>query len=280
MNSLQQEQISTRLKALPALPTVVCELLASFGKEEMDIGHLSRQISWDQALTARLLRVANSSFYGMQSRVASINDAVVLLGFRAVRSMVLAVSVNGVFRAEHCPGFDPQAYIRHSIATGLAARALALVTGRNPELAFTAGILHDIGELALASCFAEQYAQVLAYREQHDCPLVIAERDVLGIDHAAVGGMLSAIWRFPPSLHSAAADHHSPSGATADSLADITHVADAIAHSLGLSMTADEMVLPLDQTAWQRLGLDGEKITRVLQQVTDGMDEACMAFSA
>lgn len=279
MNSLPQDQIVARLKTLPALPTVVCELLASFGNEEMDVGQLSRQIAWDQALTARLLRVANSSFYGLQSRVATINDAVVLLGFRAVRSMVLAVSVNSLFRADHCPGFDPQAYIRHSVGTALAARALAMLSNRNPELAFTAGILHDIGELALASCFAEQYAQVLAYREQHDCPLVVAERDILGIDHAAVGGLLSDIWRFPPTLHTAVAEHHAPSSATADSLADITHVADAVAHGLGLSLTEGEMVMPVDQTAWRRLGLDGEKIARVLQQVTDGMDEACMAFS-
>lgn len=279
MNVLQQEQISARLKALPALPTVVCELLASFGNEEMDISQLSRQISWDQALTARLLRVANSSFYGLQSRVATINEAVVLLGFRAVRSMVLAVSVNSVFRADHCPGFDPQVYIRHSVGTGLAARSVALLTGRNPELAFTAGILHDIGELALAHCFPEQYAQVLAYREEQDCPLVVAERDIMGIDHAAVGGLLSDLWRFPSSLHSAVAEHHAPSSATAESLADITHVADAIAHSLGLSLTVGEMVMAVDPAAWRRLGLDGEKIAPVLQQVIDGMDEACVAFS-
>lgn len=279
MTLLTQEQIVARLKVLPALPSVVCELLASFGNEEMDVGQLSRQISRDQALTARLLRVANSSFYGLQSRVATINDAIVLLGFRAVRGMVLAVSVNNLFRADQCPGFDPQAYSRHSIGSGLAARALALLTGRNPELAFTAGILHDIGELALASCFAEQYAEVLTYRQQHDCPLVVAERDILGVDHATVGGLLCDIWRFPPSLHSAVAEHHAPSGAMADSLADITHVADAVAHSLGLSHTPDEMVMAVDQTAWRRLGLDGEKIARVLQPVVDGMDEACVAFS-
>ncbi len=279
MNSLSREQVVSGLINLPALPTVVCELLASFSNEDIDIGQLARQISWDQALTARLLRVANSSFYGLQGRVATINDAIVLLGFRAVRSMVLAVSVSGIFRADHCLGFNPQAYVRHSIATGLAARGLALSTRHNPELAFTAGILHDIGKLALANCFAGHYAKALAYREQHDCPLLVAERDVLGVDHAMVGGMLADIWRFPPSLHSAAAEHHAPSGSAADSLADITHVANAIAHGLGLERTDSEMVLAVDQTAWQRLALDGVKISAVLHQVTDGLDEACMAFS-
>lgn len=161
MNFLPKDAIVARLKCLPALPSIVCDLLASFNQDDMDVGQLSRQIAKDQALTACLLRIANSSFYGLQCRVATINDAVVLVGFRAVRSMVLAVSVNSVFRADQCPGFDPNGYIRHSIGTGLGARALAVLSERNPELAFTAGVLHDIGELALASCFAEQYTRRL-----------------------------------------------------------------------------------------------------------------------
>lgn len=279
MNFLAKDAIVARLTRLPALPTIVCDLLASFNQEELDVGQLSRQIAKDQALTACLLRIANSSFYGLQCRVATINDAVVLVGYRAVRSMVLAVSVNSVFRADQCPGFDPQGYIRHSIGTGLGARALAVLSDRNPELAFTAGILHDIGELALASCFADQYAGALAYRQQHDCSLVVAERDVLGIDHAAVGGLLAELWHFPSSLQSAVVNHHSPAAATADSLADIIHISDAIAHGLGLARIAGEMVLPVDPTAWQRLRLNDTKIAAVLQQVVASMDEACVAFS-
>jgi len=280
MSALQVEQIVTRLMQLPALPTVVAELLASFGNEDVDIALLAQQISHDQALTARLLRVANSSFYGLQSRISTINEAVVVLGFRAVRSMVLAVGVSGVFRPEHCPGFDPHAYVRHSVGVGLAARALAQATGRNPELAFTGGILHDIGELMLATCFPEQYAKVLAYRAQHDCTLVEAERDIIGLDHAVVGGLLADTWRFPASLRSAVAEHHAPSAATADSLADLTHLADGVAHALGLAKTDSEMVMPVDQTAWQRLGMDSEKIARILPQVMKEMDETCQAFIA
>jgi putative nucleotidyltransferase with HDIG domain len=280
MSTLQAEQIVLTLKSLPALPTVVAELLASFGSEEVDIAQLAQQISHDQGLTARLLRVANSSFYGLQSRISTINEAVVILGFRAVRSMVLAVGVSGVFRAEHCPGFDPQSYIRHCVGVGLAARALARITGRNPELAFTGGILHDIGKLVLATCYPEQYAKALAYREQHDCELVVAERDILGLDHVVVGGLLADTWRFPASLHSAAAEHHAPSAATADSLADLIHVADCIARGLGLAQDANEMAMPVDQTAWQRLNLDAEKVAAILPQVIKEMEETCLAFNA
>jgi putative nucleotidyltransferase with HDIG domain len=280
MNTLKPEQVTACLQSLPALPAVVTDLLASFDNEDVDVGALARQIARDQALAARLLRVANSSFYGLQTRVSSINEAVVVLGFRAVRSMVIAVGVGGVFRAELCPGFGVQAHVRHGVGVGLAARALALATRHNPEIAFTGGILHDIGKLVLASCFASQYSAALAYRERHDCPVVIAERDVLGLDHAIVGGLLADAWHFPPDLRSAVADHHAPAAATADSLADLIHVADGIAHGLGLGLCAEELVMPVDQTAWQRLGVSCEMITQLLPQIADGVDEACLVFSA
>lgn len=278
--ALSRDQVVAHLKQLPSPPAVVSELLASFGDEDVDIGKIAQQIARDQGLTARVLRVANSSFYGLQRKVGNINDAVAMLGFRAVRSMVLAVGVNGAFRIDQCPDFDCKSYLRHCVAVALGARALAKLTGHNPELAFTAGILHDIGELLMACNFPAQYAEVLAYRKKHDCFLVLAERDVLGMDHGEVGGLLAEAWHFPASLQEAVSEHHAPASATAGSLANLIHVADAIAHGLGLNPSPDAMVMPIDHTAWQRLGLDSEKIALVLPQIVDGMDEACQVFSA
>ncbi len=279
MNSLDHEQVVVRLKQLPSLPSVVSELLASFGNEDVDVGRIAQQIAHDQGLTARVLRVANSSFYGLQSRVGTINEAVVVLGFRAVRSMVLAVGMSGAFRPGQCPGFDGHAYLRHGVAVGLAARAIAPFSRHNPELAFTGGILHDVGELLLASSFSTQYAEVLAYRKQHDCFMVEAERDILGLDHAEVGGLLADTWHFPAALHEAVALHHVPASAPAGSLADLIHVADGIAHALGMALAQDEMVMPLERTAWLRLGLDSEKLGRILPQIERDMDETYQALS-
>ena len=279
MNGLDREKLLANLKQLPSLPSAVSELLASFDNEDVDVGRLAVLIARDQGLAAKVLKVANSSFYGLPSRVGSINDAIVVLGFRAVRSMVLAVGVNGVFRTGQCAGFETSHYLRHSVATGLAARGLAETTGHNPDLAFTGGILHDIGQLVLAAGFPDSYAGALAYRNQHDCFLVVAERDTLGVDHAQVGGMLADAWRFPPALRSAVAEHHEPAASLAASLADLIHVADAIAHGLGGERRASEMVMPVDRVAWQRLGLDAGKIGRLLPGVMAGMDEACLALN-
>lgn len=280
MNTLSHDEIVDRLRRLPALPSVISEVLASFGNDEADIGLICRQVARDQSLTARLLRVANSSFYGLQCRVATINEAVVVLGFRAVRSMLLTLSVNGAFGKQDCPGFEPRAYTRHCVGVGLAARAIAEATGRNPDLAFAGGVLHDMGQLVLASVFGDAYTKALAYRREHDCPLVVAERDILGTDHAIVGGLLADSWHFPASLRSAIAEHHAPAAAAADSLADLVHVADAIAHGLGLAGDDCDLVMPVDATAWRRLGLDQAKLAGILPRVVDGLDEASQAFSA
>lgn len=279
MNTLDRAQIVARLKQLPSLPAAVSELLASFENEDVDVSRIAQLIGRDQGLTARVLRVANSSFYGLQSRVSTINEAVVVLGFRAVRSMVLAVGLSGTFRGDQCKGFDALAQLRHGIGVGLAARALAKLSGHNAELAFTAGILHDVGQLVLAANFSKQYAATLAYRCQHDCLLVVAERDVLSIDHGEVGGLLAEVWRFPPALREALAEHHAPANAPAGSLADVVHVADAIAHGLGLSQLPDEMVMPVDRTAWQRINLDDAGLASVLARVVAEMEETCQALT-
>lgn len=278
MTQLSREQVVTRLRQLPSLPAVVVELLSSFANEDVDVDHIAHQIARDQGLAARVLRVANSSFYGLQSKVGTIHEAVVVLGFRAVRSMALAVGVNGAFRADQCPGFDAHAYLRHGVATGLAAQCLAPLTGFIPELAFTAGLLHDIGELVLASNFSKPYSEALAYRKQHDLFLPEAEHSVLGITHAEVGSLLADAWRFPAVLREAVADHHSPATAPRDSLANLVHVADATAHALGLSFYADEMVMPVDGAAWSRLGLDWSAYAEILPQIEKSFDETCQAL--
>src|SRR5690606_16386942 len=113
MSTLSREEIAGRLKQLPSLPGVVSELLSSFGQDDIDVDIIAQQIARDQALAARVLRVANSSFSGLQNRVSTIQEAVTVLGFRAVRSMVVAVGMSGTFRHEQCPEFDARIYLRH-----------------------------------------------------------------------------------------------------------------------------------------------------------------------
>lgn len=276
---LLRDDVAARLKQLPSLPNVVADLLSSFSNEEIDVDGIAQQIARDQALTARVLRVANSSFYGLQNRVGTIQEAVTILGFRAVRSMVVAVGMSGAFRHDLCPEFDAKTYLRHGVGTALAARTLAPLAGVNPDLAFTAGLLHDIGQLVLVGNFPAQYAAALAYRRQHDCFQVQAERDVLGLDHAEVGGMLAEAWHFPASLCEAVSEHHAPASASGSSLANLIHVADVTSHALGLGKSNDEQVMPLDKTAWERMGGDWLAYEKSLAEIEQGFEEACQVIT-
>lgn len=263
------EEILEEIRELPALPDVVTELIQTLNNESASINALADGIAKDQALAARALRVANSPFYGVQQKVATIHDAIVVLGFRAVGSLVTAASITGYFTPSAGGGFDLYRFWRHSIGVALCARALARHVGQNPEAAFTAGLMHDIGRLLLVTIRPQVYEQILAYRDAQDCLLHQAEQHILGFDHARAGEALALRWRFPPQIVQTVARHHQPEPGRACSLADVVHVADILAHALDLAGEANALVPPLGQEVWQRLGLGWAPLKRLLAEVED-----------
>jgi putative nucleotidyltransferase with HDIG domain len=256
---LSLDEVTAKIGHLPSLPAVVAELIESFEDENADGGGIAQKIGQDQALCVKVLRVANSSFYGLQGKVVTVQDAMVVLGFRNVRTLVMAAGVAGSFPAVAAGGFDLRAFWMHGIVTAVCARAFAADAGINPDRAFTAGLLHDIGRVVLASCFPEHYRRVAEYRARHDCYPIEAERHVLGLDHAVVGSALTERWKFAPVIQQAVAGHHAPPGAAAPGgkpdLAGLVHVADVAAHALDLAGDDDELVPQLNAVTWTRMGI-------------------------
>ena len=158
--------MSRNLADLPSLPAVVMELLGSIDQEDVDISVLAKKVSHDQALTAKTLRLANSSAYGLQVKVTTIQQAITFLGFQTTRNLIIAAAVTGCFPEGQCAGFDDKAFWRHSIATAACAKVLARRMRFNQDYAFTAGLLHDIGRLVLVSSFPALYAQAIAARKE------------------------------------------------------------------------------------------------------------------
>lgn len=257
----------TKINELPSLPAVAIELLSSFDDPEIDTANLAKKIAMDQSLAAKTLRIANSPFYGLAGRISSIQDAIVVLGFRAVRSLVTAAAIADTFSRLAGSNFNHSIFWRHSTGVAIAARILARHAGCNPESAFTAGLLHDIGRLLLAFCFPQEYAATLAYQEKHDCPLIDAEREILGIDHAAAGDQLSQQWHFPASIRHAVAGHHAPEAIKAEALVAVVHVANALIHSLGLEHHSSEMVPALDSESWKRFNFAPTTLVGLLAEI-------------
>jgi putative nucleotidyltransferase with HDIG domain len=259
---------------------VVAELVRTFGDADVATFELAEQIAKDQALAAKTLRLANSSFYGLQSRVRTIDQAITVLGFDSVRSLVTAAGVVGQFGRTHCGPFDFTAFWRHAVGTAVCAKSLARLAGRNQEFAFVSGLLHDIGRLVLVTGFPEQYAAVLDVQLSTGSDLLPAERSVLGIDHALVGETLARHWKFPAPIQRAIGNHHAPEREDLGDIASVVHVANAIVHALDLGGEPDEQVPAIAQDAWDSLRIDAAGLCRVFAETEAEFENACQILTA
>lgn len=280
MTHLTIQDIENNLTDLPSLPAVVMELLTSIDQEDVDISVLARKVSLDQALTAKTLRLANSSHSALQVKVTTIQQAITFLGFQATRGLITAAAVTSCFPEGKCPGFDDRAFWRHSIATAACAKVLARRMRVNQDFAFTAGLLHDIGRLVLVTSYPERYSAVLARRALEDRELIDVEREVLGVDHVAAGMALARHWHFSDTMLQAIAHHHDPETTGAGFLATIVHVANAIVHGLDLARDDDELVPPVSMVAWTALGLSEEAYLHVFHETELQFEEMSTVLMA
>jgi putative nucleotidyltransferase with HDIG domain len=266
MNRLTPEQLAAGVQDLPSLPAVVMELLSSIEQEDIDISVLAKKVSYDQALTAKTLRLANSSTYGLQVKVTTIQQAITFLGFQTTRNLITTAAITGCFPSGRCAGFHDKAFWRHSIATAACARALARRMRFNQDIAFTAGLLHDIGRLVLVTGHPDAYDQVVAWHAQHGGDWQDAEQAILGIDHVDAGVALADHWNFSSTMRQAIAYHHAPDIHGAGFLAAIVHVANAIVHALDLAGEDDELVPRVSSVAWDAMGLNEEAYLHLFRE--------------
>jgi len=278
MNKLELETVVAQLGSLPAIPDVVIELQDIFRQETPDIEQIAHKIGQDQVIVAKVLRLANSSFYGLQCKVASIHDAIVVLGLRTVRTLVTAAGITAHLRSNPLlDGFDQGIFWLHSVGAAFCARRLSLRIDSNlesAENAFITGLLHDIGRYALATLFPAQYRCAIAYRDRHDCQPLDAEHEVIGIDHAQVGAALAQRWKFTPDICKAIALHHCPDDSQKTTLTDVIHLADIMAHALDFPSSKDDLMPLLSEKTWRRIGLDWQEFGRLLAEADAHRHEA------
>ena len=269
--------VVSQLYAIPPLPSVVLELLASMDQDDAPLEVLAHKIGQDQALTVRVLRLANSSFYGMSREVQSISQAISVLGFRAVRNVVTTIALLLNATKWGPASIDLLPYQRHTIATAVCASELAAYMQVNPDQAYTAGLLHDIGRVVLILQFAAYYRAVLSHHSTRGGSLVIAERAVLGFDHAQVGQALLLHWRFPADMKEAVANHHLPVTPQTRPLTAVVAAANGLSHTLGLpaEFAGDQAARAAGLALlWAQLGLSEAVGAKVCAAVTARYDSA------
>jgi putative nucleotidyltransferase with HDIG domain len=267
------------VRDLPALPAAVLELLRLVRREDVEMTTLAAKISHDQALTAKTLRLANSSFYGVPRHVTSVNDATVVLGMRTVRTLVTAAALAGAFKPPSCEGFDFPGFWQHSVCAAVSAKLVATAIGCDGEAAFTAALLHDVGQLVLATGFPERFAQVLALRSGGEVALIVAEQALLGIDHATLGALLAERWHFPREIVEAIGHHHAPPklGGPA-SLVHVVYVAGTLAHLLELGERSVEAMPAACSEMWTSLGLTAGCWDEIVAKAEEQSKAICAAL--
>lgn len=274
MSPLALADVVKSVRDLPSLPVVVLEVLQTFDHADVNTGLLAEKVSKDQALAAKTLRLANSSFYGLQRKVATIQQAITVLGFDSVRALITAAAITDAFANTQAGYWDSKAFWRHAVGTAMCARMIARYKNLNQDIAFVSGLLHDIGKLVMVARFPEVYMKVARYRGEQDCHWLDAERTVLEFDHCQVGRALAERWRFPASVQRAIAGHHAPVGQDLGDIAAVVHVANALCHALDLSADEFDMVPPVSQAAWDSLGLVPEAIVRICRDAEREFEEA------
>ena len=262
-----------RLDNLPSLPMVVQKVLQMVNSDSASGRDLSAEIEQDAALTARVLKLVNSAFYGGSGAVSMISHALVLLGFEVVKGVVLSASVFDMMNAQLMGLWE------HSLGCGIAAKTIAEHTGRcEPEEASVCGLLHDIGKLAFTSEVPKSYARITEATSTTNHFLLDLEREVLATDHAEAGGWLAKRWNLPPGLVMPIRHHHQPQKAEDDlDRVCIVHTADILIKAQGFGFSGDEKVTPLDPFAREHLALSIDDIEAIVKKMAPEITRAEIA---
>ncbi|RKY28669.1 MAG: hypothetical protein DRP79_02080 [Planctomycetota bacterium] len=270
MKSGEVNRLISTIDTVPPLPVVVSSVLRVAESPNSNAADLAAVVSDDTALTARVLRVVNSPFYGFARKVTTVTESVVLLGFETIVNLVIGITVARTMDAGESHVLDRRRFWQHSLGTAAAARILSdLVDYPNPEETFIAGLMHDIGKLFFDEYLPDEYAAVVSRLRAGEGDELKVERDVLRTDHTLAGEMLLKKWHLPGLYQKAARYHHAPLRyerrlhTAAGRLVGAVYLADIFSKMHGDACDARAYLPAVDPHVWSLLGLEEEQGRRV-----------------
>jgi HD-like signal output (HDOD) protein len=252
---------------LPALPQVLLELIRVINDPNCGATDVAEVIRLDMSLTSHLLRLVNSAYYSFPFTIDTVDRAVTLIGTKEISMLAFSSSFLNMFRKRHIL-FDIEAFWKHSVSCGIAARSLAKRTRKgNPERYFIVGLLHDIGRLVLATYTPELWQQIFRQEKGKEVLLYVNEEALIGFDHGQFGGALLAQWHFPTTLVRGVKYHHFPQWSEESYEAVTVHVADIIVNALGIGLDPWCFVPPLSLKAWEKLALGAIELDNIVDEI-------------
>lgn len=260
------DQLTAKTGDLPTLPATVLRVMQMIEDPLCSTADLAQVLAADPTMAAKILRLANSAYYGFRQKITNIPQAVTLLGFATLKNALLSAAVFDLFRLTATTGFDMNALWKHSVATATAAKLLAKrVRFPNAEKAYTAGLLHDAGKIMIARYLPGSLATIVETVHREHMAMHEAELRTLGLSHPAFGAWILGRWGMPPALIEAVEFHHHPTRAQyAFDLAGIVYLANILTHRAAIGSGGDTLIREVDPAVLDYFGLN-ETALRDLQ---------------
>ena len=272
--SVDKESIRKRVKAFKNVPTLpgvfekIVHLMESSNTAAEDVANI---ISSDQALSAKVLRIVNSVFYGFPGRISSLTHALIILGFDVVKGLVLSTSVFDMMLARGFSGLW-----EHSLGCALTAGVIARkINDPNPEEVSIAALLHDIGKVVIKIELPEESAYIDQTATEKQISTYEAEEEILGLNHTTIGGWLCHEWHLPKKLADPITYHHRPNLSRFDQRPTaIVHVANVFVRGSGFGFAGDNMVPQIDPKAWEILNISDSLLEEIIKEMDDKLEDA------
>ena len=253
------------VKNLPTLPGIVIKLSKMAEDPDTTTDQMGKVISKDHILAAKLLKLVNSAFYGFPQRISSISSAIILLGFNVIKSLIISASIFEFMEDQDLELWE------HSLGCAVVSSVLAKRLGvSEPEEISTAGLIHDLGKVAIKMELPEEFEKIHGLVRKRGISTLEAEREILGLDHAEVGGWLAKSWNLPAKLIEPIACHHDPRTSKNEQTASsIVHFSDIVIRGWGYGHADDIWVPPLNKRAWTILDLVPEDLDQIIEEVEE-----------
>lgn len=281
MKKITVDEILQKVNHIPAFPATVIQLLKMIDNPEVKISDIKEVMKADEGLTVKLLRIANSAFYRGRREIKTIEDAVIVLGLRTVKSMIYTINVGPVL-SKPLTGYDlaKDELWRQSQLSAVTAQKIAKKAGfKEYDVAYTAGLLKDVGKVILDEYIRNNLSEIMKQVEERGIAFSTAEAEIVGIDHAEIGGKIAERWNLPAELVEVIRYHHTPERAEHNpKLAMICHLADNLIMMMGVGIGADGLAYEFRGDVPEMLGLKEEDLMEIMSEVSEFVDREDFYF--
>ncbi|MCU0315722.1 MAG: HDOD domain-containing protein [Fimbriimonadaceae bacterium] len=264
------QDIVDKTSDLPTLPAAALKVMREVESPHSNASTIGNLLSVDQSLSVRVLRLANSAFYGLNRQVKDLNEAVVILGMKTVKNLAM-VAATYPWMSRPVKGYNlgPRQMWCHAFGTAVGAQLVAKMSKAcREDIAFTTGLLHDIGKVALSVWVENKIQAISYYATREGIPFDAAERKILGFDHCQVGGYLGEKWNLPEEVVLAIKHHHDPDSLMPDvpPVVDCVHVGNYLTMAMGFGLGGDGLLYGVSEESLARLGLSSAELDEIMDE--------------